>query len=99
MKLTGACRMSRKTFEVDKLRIQVNRMLLDTVDSDFDFREGQIQLLESILLATGNYKGFAFLNKQDMVESVSGTTVGINKLTDNPGLNFHNTDKTRIRYA
>lgn len=64
--------MSRKTFEVDTLRERANALLVmpDSVNPLETLRErqaqriGAIALIESVLHATGNYRGFRYLDSE-----------------------------------
>ena len=89
----------RKTIEVAVIQSRINSFLLNSPDSDKDSRETMIQFLETILLETGNYKGFSFLNSIDMSKSESGISVGINLIqSTNFELQFAFTDHTRVKY-
>lgn len=60
----------RKTVEVERLRESANRFLALPADHGREdvltpqFRWGVIQMIESALHATGNYKGFAYLSSE-----------------------------------
>lgn len=51
--------MARKTIEVEAIRDRVNTML--EVQSTPEARRAVAVLLESVLMATGNYHGFKYL--------------------------------------
>lgn len=94
---------AKKTFAVIDLKEMVNRFILNSHDSRDDSRTEMGNLLETILMATGNYSGFRYLTARDMKNSEYGNTVGIN--TDEHDVNldtyekmFENTDPTRVSY-
>jgi len=51
---------TRKTVQVADLRAKVNRMLADSAADAAGGRVALAVMLESVLLDTGNYKGFRF---------------------------------------
>jgi hypothetical protein len=56
----------RKTIEVTEMLEWANEMLARTdVYADSKFKAGISTTIESILMKTGNYKGFGFLNNED----------------------------------
>ena len=56
----------RKTIEVTEMLDWANEMLARTdVYADSKFKAGISTAIESILMKTGNYKGFGFLNNED----------------------------------
>jgi hypothetical protein len=56
----------RKTIEVTEMLDWANEMLARTdVYADSKFKAGISTTIESILMKTGNYKGFGFLNNED----------------------------------
>jgi hypothetical protein len=56
----------RKTIEVTEMLDWANEMLARTdVYADSKFKAGICTAIESILMKTGNYKGFGFLNNED----------------------------------
>ena len=80
-------------------------MIRDLPDSDIAGRIALQTLVENVLMESGNYSGFSYLDKRDMLESRSGTTVGINHIVDSTldhdtvyRMRFANTDHTRVRY-
>jgi hypothetical protein len=61
----------RKTIEVTEMLDWANGMLARTdVYADSKFKAGICTAIENILMKTGNYKGFGFLNN---VDSETGT--------------------------
>ena len=84
--------MIRKTIDVTVVKNLANTELLNSPDDEVGNRQGIIYMVENILMATGNYKGFSYLNNKDMLKSTQGTTVGI---IDG---SFENTDHTRVYY-
>lgn len=56
--------MARKTFDVEALRQSVNtRLQLSTCSPEE--RMAMFSILEEVLIATGNYKGFNFTDSND----------------------------------
>jgi hypothetical protein len=53
---------SRKTINVDEVRVSANAFLAQTLSDDVGKREGVASLLSHILGQTGNYKGFVYLH-------------------------------------
>lgn len=96
----------RKTVQVEALKDKVNSMILNLPDSDVAGRIALQTLLENVLMESGNYNGFSYLDAREMSESRGGTTVGINEidvdsvLDDNKlyKMRFANTDHTRVKY-
>ena len=86
--------MARKTVDVDALRIKVNSMLANSTGSISE-RIGMFQVLEDVLLDSGNYKGFRYLTEAEVPE---GFKPGINSDSDNSDTKFTNCDSTRIHY-
>ena len=52
--------MSRKTFDGEKLKVEINRKNREST-CEAKVREGWNSMLEDILFQTGNYNGFGFL--------------------------------------
>lgn len=53
---------SKKTIKVEEIKKKVNELLATYTDfNNDDYFLGQRQLLESILMSTGNYQGYQFL--------------------------------------
>ena len=79
--------MARKTVEVSKLVEMVNAMLLTSTNTFGDtkmVRQGAMNMLESVLHDTGNYRGFRQLRPSEVpagelpgiaVECVDGTSM------------------------
>ncbi len=84
--------MIRKTIDVAVVKDLANKELLNSPDNELGNRQGIIYMIENILMASGNYKGFSYLNDKDMLKSTHGTTLGI---IDG---SFENTDHTRVYY-
>ena len=88
--------MSRKTFNVSELVDLVNGICKDSDTSRADVRQGAMNVLESVLHQSGNYKGFRYL----LAEETTGQP-GVNykdgRLLDYPA-RFENTDRTRVQY-
>jgi len=92
--------MSRKTFDVEEFKDKVNGMLVNSLDDFQDGRIAMITLVENVLMESGNYGGFRYLDANEMKDS-DGTTVGINEV-DGEILpmdeRFEGTDYTRVKY-
>ena len=88
----------RKTFDVNALRLQVNGFLHNSYDLDEQQRQGQISLLESVLMGAGQYKGFGYLSARDMESSREGMSVGIGGQRPDLSFDFTDTDSTRVFY-
>jgi hypothetical protein len=90
----------RKTIAVAEMTRRVNEMLVHGYSSREE-RHGMIQVLENMLFATGNYRGYRYLSKREVP---AGELPGIN-LDDlgNPLEDlmdrFRNTDGTRVEYS
>ena len=94
---------SRKTANVADIVAQANVMLA-TSTCDPNIRQGTINLLESILHATGNYRGFRYLDADEVPDNEKpGIILG----KDSNGAivphldyseRFKNTDYTRVKY-
>jgi len=53
----------RKTVEVEQVKKMANDMLARTDEyATYKFKAGMCTMIESILLVSGNYKGFSFIN-------------------------------------
>ena len=79
--------MPRKTVDVKHVIEAANHMLLHSPDEDRDGRLSIQALVEVLLMDTGNYDGFMYLNAADMGASKNGTASMID------------TDGTRIRFC
>lgn len=87
--------MSRKTFNVQDFKKQVNYMLKNTPDDRKGERHGARLLVESVLHGSGNYMGFRHLTPWEMDDSEWGTTYGVNH--DQEDI-FAGTDQSRVQY-
>jgi hypothetical protein len=78
-----------KTLKVKKLKETVNQMLSQGV-MGLDYRMGAISLLESVLLDTGNYDGYRYLQEREV------------PVLQQPGIregsDFNDTDPSRRYY-
>ena len=89
---------TRKTISVSSLKQKVNKMLALSTGRHSE-RFGMIQVLESILHETGNYRGFRYLTEREVP---TGELPGIN--VDDKGplddilARFQDTDCTRVEY-
>lgn len=72
----------RKTFNVEQFKAEINYWLLHSRDDQRGERRGNASALENVLHATGNYRGFGYLNAKDMENSEYGSVYsrGINTL-------------------
>jgi hypothetical protein len=93
--------MSRKTFNVEQFKNQVNDMLAQST-SEPEVRQGMIVVLERMLHDTGNYHGFRYLEISQVPE---GFKPGINLDPNETGmphtdynLRFKDTDSSRVSY-
>lgn len=94
----------RKTVNVQDLKMVVNSILANhhgDGPGDARYRAGMMDILEHVLHETGNYRGFQYLNKDQVPV---GNKPGIN--TDDHGsplndygLRFADTDDTRVVYG
>ena len=57
--------MSRKTIEVEHIKEYVNDLLESDLPEMKDARFTMIIFIEHILMLTGNYHGFQYLDKRD----------------------------------
>jgi len=69
--------MARRHISVRLLLEKANDLLLHTEDGYIDKRFGISDLVQDILYATDNYKGFRFLTNDDMAKSRFGKSVGV----------------------
>ena len=94
----------RKTMNVEDLKNYANNQLSTSIryerqknsfeGIDAEFRKGVMTMIESVLMDTGNYKGYRYLA---IDEVPTGSTPGIrrDRGADNQ---FDETDNTRVRY-
>ena len=91
--------MTRKTFDVDDLVDFVNDKLKNGLQTS-KYRWGMIATLEEVLHATGNYKGYRHLSKDEVPED---RYPGINLDEDGNPLpypeRFEGCDATRRQYS
>jgi hypothetical protein len=65
--------MSRKTIGVIDLLEEANKQLRRTDRwATKEYKEGVISMIESVLHATGNYQGFAFIDPSDSKTNTLG---------------------------
>lgn len=84
--------MKRKTFDVADFKKTVNQVLFRSICAP-EIREGWINALECVLHDSGNYKGYNYLNANDVPP---GEKPGIRG--ENPVSKFIDTDSTRRVY-
>ena len=82
-----------KTIKVNLVKETANRMLMDSPNDAVDYRQGVINMTQTLLMETQNYRGFRYLSKDEVAP---GYTVGVH--LDNPKYvhDFANTDRTRV---
>lgn len=92
--------MSRKTFNIAKLKTIINNQILHGADDDIAGRQALIVTIEGVLHESGNYCGFQYLDSTSMQFSHHGTTVGINdhNADDDWKVKFDGADRTRVKY-
>ena len=90
---------AKKTIKIDRLKEIVNGVLLNTCDEMRDNRQAATHVLETVLHETGNYNGFMYLDKDQMLESKYGHSVGIRIDKSDYSEKFTGTDESRRRYA
>ncbi len=91
--------MTKKTISVNEVIDRANKMLSESL-GDSASREGIMMLTENILHATGNYRGFRYLIKNEVPDGRKpGINVDINgEYYSNYDQRFEDTDSTRIAY-
>ena len=90
--------MARKTVTVEFLINMTNDICKDSAPDRVDVRQGAMNLLESALHSTGNYKGFRYLLNTEC-EGNPGVNYDERGLPDTDyEARFANTDKTRVKY-
>jgi hypothetical protein len=88
----------RKTIEISKLVEIANGILQNSGSDCAGIRQGIMNLVESALFETGNYKGFRYLDETEVgADSLPGIRDTAISSTRGPD-NFKDTDPTRIRY-
>ena len=87
----------RKTFCVEEFKQSINRMLAGSVISPEE-RKSMIIILEDVLMQTGNYNGFRYLNEKEVpVGHKAGINISEYFQPTHEEL-FGNTDNTRVCY-
>jgi len=91
--------VKRKTFNVSEFVLKMNDKIARSTGSP-DIRTGLMAAVESVLIETGNYKGFCYLTVNDIP---AGQLPGINidlygQHVEDFEIRFVNTDKTRVNY-
>jgi hypothetical protein len=88
----------RKTIEISKLTEMTNSILKNSCADYADIRQGTINLIESALFETKNYKGFRYLDETEVgADSLPGIRDTAISSTRGPD-NFKDTDATRRHY-
>lgn len=93
----------RKTFKVADFKSRANYFLANSHDDKKEQRLAYATMVEGVLMDTGNYQGFGYLNADDMKGSENGTSVGINFTTATDSAQaykerFEDTDDSRRFY-
>ena len=88
----------RKTISVDLVVDKANAMLATSTCSA-EVRQGVINLLEDILMETGNYKGFRYLLQDEVpAKQLPGVNYENGLPHKDYELRFKDTDCTRVQY-
>lgn len=95
--------IAKKNISVESIKDAANQFILDSRDDQKQSRIDIGNMLEAILMTSGNYKGFRYLSWRDMKASNNGSTVGINTDEDDKNysgyeLLYKDTDYTRVRF-
>ena len=77
----------RKTIEVDRLVDMVNQRNRQSICSQ-ETRDGWNSFLESVLMETGNYKGFMYLDKHHVPAGEDPGIADDNTIIDNSRIVF-----------
>lgn len=88
----------RKTINVTDLVDMVNGMLKLSESDRADVRQGAMNVLEGVLHETGNYKGFRYLLKDEVLSGNPGVNYLDGNPHPNPTTRFAETDRTRVEY-
>lgn len=85
----------RKTFEVDAIRQVANDSLRTSANGASDFRQGIIAMVERILMDSGNYRGFIYLDEHEVPQgALPGVRCNVPSIEK-----FDFTDDTRRVYS
>lgn len=84
--------MARKTLNVSDFKDMINGYLATSVCND-DVRQGMIEALTTVLHSTDNYKGFRYLQADEVPV---GQMPGIRWIGDKA--DFTDADRTRVHY-
>lgn len=87
----------RKTIEISKLAEMANDILKNSGADYADIRQGTINLIESALMETGNYRGFRYLDETEVSANAKPGIRDTASITRNQD-NFRDTDSTRRYY-
>lgn len=83
----------RKTIKIESIKVDINKILLNSPDSEVLSRDRFRCFLSNLLQKTENYQGFRYLDKTEMLNSSQGKSFGIHD-----DLTFGETDRTRVHY-
>jgi hypothetical protein len=89
---------SRKTINVDRVKELVNNVCLMSAKEKKDIRQGSMNILETILHETGNYRGFSYLSEADVKDGQPGVRHDATGALLPYPERFENTDPTRVVY-
>lgn len=82
----------RKTIEIEQIKEQANSFFFNSKNELAESRKVLQNFVSQILMDTGNYKGFQYITKQQMM--TSGYTYGVDWSSGKP---IHS-DESRIRF-
>lgn len=83
---------SRKTVEIEQIKEQANSFFFNSKNELAETRKHLQSFVSQILMETGNYKGFQYITKQQMM--TTGYTYGVDWSSGKP---VHS-DESRIRF-
>ncbi|MHB8123382.1 MAG: hypothetical protein ACYDG4_14645 [Desulfuromonadaceae bacterium] len=88
----------RKTIKVAELVEIVNDILKTSLSDSKERRQGAMNVLETVLHETGNYRGFCYLLAGEVADGVPGINYVDGLPHRDPVMRFANTDHTRVMY-
>ena len=89
--------MARKNVDLNKLVKQGNHFLKNSPDDMRDLRKGAAMMIENALHLANAYKGFSYLNEENMKDSIEGKSLGI-IFDDSVNQNHVYPDDSRVFY-
>lgn len=89
----------KKTVKIEDVIGRINKMILDSPDHRRDGRIALSILAEDILMDANRFRGFRYLDKDDMELSRHGKSVGV-RMIEGVGVEyeFEGQDGTRVEY-